>query len=594
MHPAAFITLLFALLAAPGPRGEEQAPDVSGYRGWKISSLELDGVDRDLAGTMRKGLGLSEKGATLYEQDLSRDESRIRLFLARRGYPYSVVTARFTPHKNKREVKLVLDVDPGPPVTVGSIDLRGLPRALIDDGTPDLLPLKRGSILTDDALETSRSLVLERLRKAGHARADVKASAALIDSTNAAVTIDAVPGAVYYFERFSARGASDDLNGLALIVMRIDEGERYDPESVEDARDNLSSLSLYRQIRLSLENSAPDSLLLSVDLQERTHRTIELAGGYWTDNGFSGRVMWRHRNLFRRGRGASVEASYSQYRRRGEIAAWWPALWGLRLTGTARVGYNDINEDSYEKSAPGADISFSRHHTRRMASTIGYTIEQASYTIKTTEAASFEDPKGPVGFFHYRLVRDGTDDRIDPRRGTYSWVALEYGPPGGVSNSDYILTECSGTLHVPLTRRITLATNLRLGAGKPLGPSTMLLPDRRIYAGGANSHRGFKRRRLGPLDENGLPLGGDIGMTGFVELRFPLVWKFDGAVFVDCGQVWRDRDAFTWDNIETAVGPALRLMTPVGPIRFDFGFRLTDFVPDEPPFVFHFAIGYPM
>ena len=83
-------------------------------------------------------------------------------------------------------------------------------------------------------------------------------------------------------------------------------------------------------------------------------------------------------------------------------------------------------------------------------------------------------------------------------------------------------------------------------------------------------------------------------MTGFVEFRFPLFWKLNGAAFIDAGQVWRTHGDFTWDNIEIAIGPAIRIMTPVGPLRFDLGYRLTDYEPTQPEYVFHFAIGYPM
>ena len=121
-----------------------------------------------------------------------------------------------------------------------------------------------------------------------------------------------------------------------------------------------------------------------------------------------------------------------------------------------------------------------------------------------------------------------------------------------------------------------------------------LLPDKRFYAGGSTTHRGFNRRKLGPLDSNGLPLGGKIMVTAFVEYRFPLFWKLNGALFADAGQVWLSQDRMSAESIEIAVGPALRLMTPVGPLRFDLGYRLTDWEPDQPEYVFHFAIGYPM
>ena len=139
-----------------------------------------------------------------------------------------------------------------------------------------------------------------------------------------------------------------------------------------------------------------------------------------------------------------------------------------------------------------------------------------------------------------------------------------------------------------------LAFNAHLGWAIPIEPSTVLLPDRRFYGGGPVSHRGFYRRKLGPKDSNGVQLGGEVMAIGFLEYRFPLVWKFNGAVFLDAGQVWGTSEDVNADNIEFAVGPALRIMTPVGPVRFDWGFRLTDYDKFEPKSAFHFAIGYPM
>jgi outer membrane protein insertion porin family len=197
-----------------------------------------------------------------------------------------------------------------------------------------------------------------------------------------------------------------------------------------------------------------------------------------------------------------------------------------------------------------------------------------------------------VGWFEFRLSRDGTDDRIAPSKGTYTWMRVEWGPPGGISEANWILTELNGTYLLRLATTV-LATNLRGGWAKPIEPATSLLPDRRFYAGGSTSHRGFFRRKLGPKDVNGAPLGGEVYVTGFFEYRFPIAWKFNGAVFVDWGQVWQTR-ADVDDQIEIAIGPALRIITPVGPLRFDWGIRLTDYDQTTPKSQFHFAIGYPM
>jgi outer membrane protein insertion porin family len=67
---------------------------------------------------------------------------------------------------------------------------------------------------------------------------------------------------------------------------------------------------------------------------------------------------------------------------------------------------------------------------------------------------------------------------------------------------------------------------------------------------------------------------------------------FEGAVFLDVGQVWKMADHVKLSDLEPAIGPALMVNTPVGPIRVDYGFRLKD-SGSQPDQVFHFAIGHP-
>jgi len=567
--------------------------EISNYRGWQINSLSITGLDGVFTNELKKGLELEEKDAVLYERNLKRDIDRIRLFLALRGYPYSDVSPSVSPREDKREVELIFNVDQGPPVIVSYLEIRGIPDHFMEEARAEV-KLKTGAVFSDNDMTTDEEKILEILRKAGHTRASAISRVEMTDTTTIRVLFDIVPGSVYYFDSFHVSGASEDLNELALIALNIKRGERFKPKTMNDARDNLSRLQLFRQIRISLEDTAPDSLKMVVELSERKHRILELAGGYWSDNGFSARVRWRHANLFKKGRGSSLEIAYTQFKQSGRWISWWPALLKARLLGTLRIGYDNISEDSYEKTSPNIGIGLSYTHTRKMKSAIAYIVELASYEIKTTEKEYFEDPEGPIGYFIYRITRDGTDDRINPTSGIFSWLRLEYGPKGGISNSSYFLAEISGTAHIPVTKRLGFATNIRLGSATPITPSIVLLPDKRFYAGGSSNHRGFERRKLGPLDENGLPLGGEVMMTSFVEFRFPLFWKFNGAAFIDAGQVWRTHKDFTWNNIEIAVGPAIRIMTPVGPLRFDLGYRLTDYEPSEPEYAFHFAIGYPM
>ena len=599
---ALYLTLALAATAAAQPTaatrqtGDEGQPDVwkevSNYKGWPVSKLIITGVERGTAKQLSKGLYLARDGV-LYRSRLREDIDRILLFLAQRGYPHARVTPTVEPDATKREIQLKLAVDSGPPVIIRSYGLENIP----DEHYARIertLKLSAGDVFVDEQLAADIESVIEELKIEGHANAKAAAAFVWLDTTAVGIRIVAVPGPVCYFREVTVQGVSSDLSSLAYTLVDIRRGERYEPRTEREARDFLSRTGLFRQIRLTLEPSAEDSLDVLVDLQERKPRSIETAVGYWSDERFTGRIRWQHRNIFKRGRGMSFELVYNEFRQWGEWTTWWPALFGMKKSmGTFRLGVNSENEANYELFAPTMGISYGYNFTRRFSGTLSASMSRASYDIKSDEKEFFQDPDGPVGWLEGRLTRDGTNDRIQPTSGSFVWLRFEWGPRGGVSESNWILVEGNGSYMFRLKSTV-LAVNARLGLATPIEPAVVLLPDRRFYAGGSVAQRGFNRRKLGPKDSNDIALGGEVLALGFLEYRFPIAWKFDGAVFFDWGQVWQTQEDVTANNIELAVGPALRVMTPVGPLRFDWGIRLTDYDTSQPRSAFHFAIGYPM
>jgi outer membrane protein assembly factor BamA len=175
------------------------------------------------------------------------------------------------------------------------------------------------------------------------------------------------------------------------------------------------------------------------------------------------------------------------------------------------------------------------------------------------------------------------------------------------------------TYHEPL-RGLVLATRVRPGwatsvnePGRGLG----LHPQKRFFAGGPNSVRGFGQYQLGPkllkIDaENQLlepddasdfdgctaqdinagdcdvsslaekapdrfelrPVGGAAAFEGNVELRFPVIGeKLRGAAFVDFGQVWSQAKDMRLPDVVWTPGAGLRYFSAIGPIRVDVGYN---------------------
>ena len=165
-----------------------------------------------------------------------------------------------------------------------------------------------------------------------------------------------------------------------------------------------------------------------------------------------------------------------------------------------------------------------------------------------------------------------------------------------------------------------VALRFLVGAGYGYGNSTTVPFEKQFYAGGANSMRGWQARALGPGSVEPwteyflIPSQtGDFKMEANVEYRFPIVWKLEGAVFADAGNVWDLRKTvgfegsnFSFDTIAADWGLGLRVNLDFILVRIDTGFKVYE--PCRPAderlvgpelwlkggnFAIHFGVGYP-
>ena len=165
-----------------------------------------------------------------------------------------------------------------------------------------------------------------------------------------------------------------------------------------------------------------------------------------------------------------------------------------------------------------------------------------------------------------------------------------------------------------------VALRFLVGAGYGYGNSTTVPFEKQFYAGGANSMRGWQARALGPgrvqpwTEYFLIPSQtGDFKMEANVEYRFPIVWKLEGALFADAGNVWNLRLAeymqgsnFSFDTIAADWGMGLRVNLDFILVRIDLGLKVYE--PCRPAgerligpeqwlqsgnFALHFGVGYP-
>ena len=193
-----------------------------------------------------------------------------------------------------------------------------------------------------------------------------------------------------------------------------------------------------------------------------------------------------------------------------------------------------------------------------------------------------------------------------------------------VAFAQYVKLDADYTHLFKLDYRNTLALHSRIGVAIPYGNSSMIPFEKRYFGGGANSVRGWNVRTLGPggfIGTDGridfINQTGDIKIDLNAELRTDLFWKFQGALFIDAGNIWTIKPyddqpngyfklKSIYDEIAVSYGVGLRLNFDYFILRLDLGMKAinpaytnneehfpiahTNFSRD---YALHFAVGLP-
>ena len=207
-----------------------------------------------------------------------------------------------------------------------------------------------------------------------------------------------------------------------------------------------------------------------------------------------------------------------------------------------------------------------------------------------------------VGSLNTALAWDTRDSFLEPTGGHFFSSSLRFAPAQFGSDFPFIKYFGGYSRYFPLmkpskipwagdTRRSSLifASWVRVGLAKGFDQD-LINPTERFFAGGGTTMRGFKQDTVGPLNEDGLPTGGNSLFIWNNELRFPMFSIFDGVGFLDVGNIYPTLSDFDPLNVRKAAGFGLRVRTPFVMIRFDYGLKL-DRRPDESRGAFFLSIG---
>jgi outer membrane protein assembly factor BamA len=600
----AVVTAVLVLLLAPGVRPAWAGDDLphQEFNGWKVTSFKVEGVPGEFAGDVKRGLAQTGRWRLLggmqrppfHARQLAEDIARVRLFLAQHGYPSSVVSPEITADEQKRELGLVLRVDPGAPVRIAKISLVGWPEGVARPDTTDEDVVRPGEILDDQRIAQGLVKLLNTLLDAGYASVALRHELVPAGSGSVDFIVTVEPGDFYSIDEVEIVGSSEDLVGVSRRVMNVKPGTDYSQELLSNASLDLRTTQLFRLVTLETEPIAPGSLKLTANLENGRMRSWDASVGTWSDNPWMVRAGWTHRNLFKHGVGYDVRGVWATHRIGAGTGVYWLGWLSPRARTRTGLGFLVEEEDAYRSEEASVEIVQSFRPRNRDIWNFGISVSNTQVEEYDLVALP-QDARTEGKLLEVWTDRkwDRADDPLFPTRGGYIKVRLTYAPAIAFSEVPYASIQLDGAKYLNPFDDVILAARGRVGAGTPLGDNEEIIATRRFYAGGYNTHRGYGRRNLGPKNLEGNARGGEFVALAGAEVRFPLIWIFDGAIFLDAGNLWDKPENFNYDDIPVAIGFDLDLRTPLGPIRVGYGHNVANRVAGEPLGIWHFGIGYP-
>ncbi len=544
-----------------------------------IMALSLEQVKNSMA-TKFPSIKPWVKNPEFDERTLKDDLLRIKDLLERSGYYSSNIDYELKFNDKLTSVEILIVVDEREPIILKDLVIQ-IPEgyeAEIESEIVKLLPIKLGEIFSVVNYEKSKTAVSEFLANKGYPNANVKAEATISRrEKEAKATFLIEPGSKYTFGEIVIEGVSDI--DLYLITREITykEGDQFSLRGISNSQENIFKLSFFKSVIIDTEFDDENLRVKTIyTLNERKLRTVRLGVGAGTEDIVRGQVSFSQRNFLGGARTLEIGSKVSFITQNLQIVLRQPYFLGRgnELRGSVNLERNDL--PGFVGESVDSELRFSRNINSFLSSYIATNLIFAqinSEADSTPLVTSQEDVT--LFLFNGGLRYDSTDNFVDPTEGFFASAFVESSFASLISDESYIKSIVEFRTYKKY-KNLVFAKRFQVGAIQPFASTEDFeVPVfRRFFAGGSTSMRGFPFQRLGPLDDDEDPLGGNSILVGNLEARFPVVKKIGGVLFFDYGNVYSESFDYQFDDIRYAVGTGVRYNTIVGPVRLDLGYAL--------------------
>jgi translocation and assembly module TamA len=471
-------------------------------------------------------------------------------------------------------VKVTVGVATGPLFHLRRVTIEGM----VPEAARARLMLAPGAPAVAADVLAARGRLLDALREQGYALAQVDEPVAILqaDADALDVSFKVATGPRVDIGPIGVAGLKDTNESYVRERMLVHQGEQFSPSRIEAARQDLANTGIFSTVRATPAATLDRDGQLPLDFtfEERPRHGVTFTAAYSTDLGASIGSTFQYRNVFGNGETINLSAQAtgggSAQRDPGySVNAQFLKPDFLRRDLTLQADVGAVREDlqAYKRTAILGDLLFNQKLSKEWSVSIGLAAEQEK-VFQEFVTRNYTLVGLPVGAKY-----DSTDNLFEPTQGIRANASVTPTESLGHQNTTFVLLQATGSTYLDLSTlwgekgRSVLALRGLVG-GAEGATQFALPPDKRFYAGGSATVRGYKYQSVGPRFADNNPQGGTAVTTGTVEFRQRILESFGAVAFVDGGQVAANGGPFT-GNLTLGAGVGARYYTSIGPIRVD-------------------------
>jgi outer membrane protein insertion porin family len=547
-------------------------------------------------------------GGDVYDPDrVAGDREQLRIYYRSKGYADASVTnaaAEYDPAIHG--FTLTFTIDEGPLYHFGEVTLVCNVPGLDPEKLRRLLLVRSGALFDGNALDKTDELLALELSKLGYPFAQVKpqttrdASAQRID---VALVID--QGARTYVERIDIHGNTRTRGYVIRREFDIAEGDAYNKSLIDRAERRLKNLNYFKTIKITNKpGSAPDRVVLDVELVEQQTGDFSVSGGYSTVDGLLAEVKVGDSNFMGTGDTVKATLTLGQYTQGVDLSASEPYFLGTKVSAGVDffVKQSDSNPyQSYGTQNYGATIMLGTPINDQLGVQWRYSISRQDVTLDPTslvaapslpiQQAALAGPQW-VSAVGDTVTYSTLDDAKNPTSGINAQLKQDLAGLGGDVN--FLRTTEDVRYYQALGNDLTGMVRAQGGYITGWGGQQVPLID--SFFGGPSLVRGFAPNGFGPRDltpgttmDN---VGGSMYWATTAELQSPIPgvpqeYGLKASAFVDAGSVFRYAGPTTFPGssqslqlangniVRSSVGVGLTWASPFGGLTVSYAVPVT-------------------